>query len=76
MSTFKLEFSTDDAAFADDPDTDNGLVSGNAVAEVLRDIAEQVKETTFGPGQTGRTVRDKYGNGGPIGQWIFTKDDD
>lgn len=56
MSVFKIEISTDNAAFQDDP--------GAEVARILREVAERVEA-----GELSRTVRDYNGNG--VGSFWF-----
>lgn len=74
MSTFKIEFKTDNAAFMDDPDEDNGRVSGRAIAKVLRKVAALLDDLALGSAGVTCPVRDEYSSGGAIGEWSFTAD--
>lgn len=75
MSTFKIEFKTGNAMFAEDPDEDNGRISGPAVAGVLRDVASYIEDFTFSANaRISVTGPVKDFNGTVIGNWAFTED--
>lgn len=57
---FKLEFSTDNAAFADAPDSE--------VARILREIADKIESAgPHGALEIGGKVADENGN--TVGEW-------
>ena len=72
MTTWKTEFKVDDAVFMDDPDEDNGMVSGRAIAEVLRRIATRIDDFTFTGAVEHSVTNPNYGNA--IGKWEFIPD--
>lgn len=75
MSTFKVEFRTGNAAFADNEE--GSLISGNAVAGILHRIADQVGYLTLDPssGPVSASVRDEN-SGTVIGWWEHKEDGD
>lgn len=79
---FNVQFSANNAAFMDDPDDiDNPApsVSGSALAEVLRRVADTLEETGVilggDPGPSGVYVRGliRDVNGNSVGLWSATR---
>lgn len=69
---FSLEFKLGNAAYMDDPDADDGRVSGRAVSDTLRAVAAAVEELTLAPHDMPLigTVRDPE-NGFRVGAYRF-----
>jgi hypothetical protein len=59
---FKLEFSTDNAAFADNP--------GEEIERILHDVAAKAHTVAFPGGHASCRIFDSNGNG--VGSWSLT----
>lgn len=66
---FTVEFRTGNVMFADNPEAEDSMVSGRAIADVLREIAASLDDVTIDPAaRTSGYIRDEN-SGTLVGHW-------